>query len=133
MSVTMKSLKVLQAELPLIESELRSKINAQRAEYDTLGVEYREATDPLDKSAIRTLQGISNSRIAMLNSQLSIAQSMPEIIRDKMFGFCQCCGGEIDLKRMNEQPLTTNCSDCKQILEGQRHTHAATSTHAQIR
>ena len=45
-----------------------------------------------------------------------IEQSMKDI-SDNMYGFCETCGIEIGIKRLEARPTATQCIDCKTIEE----------------
>ena len=40
-----------------------------------------------------------------------------ERIRDKSYGYCDDCGAEIGLKRLEARPIATQCVECKSIAE----------------
>ena len=45
-----------------------------------------------------------------------IEQSMKDL-SDNMYGFCDTCGIEIGIKRLEARPTATQCIDCKTIEE----------------
>ena len=50
------------------------------------------------------------------NSFSKIEQSMKDL-SDNFYGFCETCGIEIGIKRLEARPTATQCIDCKTIEE----------------
>lgn len=40
-----------------------------------------------------------------------------ELIREKVYGYCEVCGIEIGLRRLEARPTATLCIDCKTLAE----------------
>jgi DnaK suppressor protein len=38
-------------------------------------------------------------------------------IENNIFGICEDCGEEVDIKRLEARPVTTMCIDCKTLQE----------------
>lgn len=38
-------------------------------------------------------------------------------IEAKEYGYCECCGEEINIKRLKAQPYSSHCIECKEDME----------------
>ena len=46
------------------------------------------------------------------------------MINEDSYGFCEACGSEIGLRRLEARPTATKCIDCKTIDEVRERQHA---------
>lgn len=51
-----------------------------------------------------------------------INKALARIAKDE-FGWCECCGEEIGLKRLEARPTAEMCIDCKQLAERQEKNY----------
>lgn len=46
-----------------------------------------------------------------------IEQTLQKLARNEDFGYCNCCGEEIGLRRLEARPTADLCIDCKTLAE----------------
>lgn len=79
--------------------------------------------DPLDRAVLEeehTLEWRSRERAHRLLSKIDLALVR---ITQGEYGYCDACGAEIGLRRLEARPTATQCIDCKTINEiREKHT-----------
>lgn len=114
---TLLSLEQLQAKLPL---DLKNN-HARRAELlsslRTLTADLGCGSDSADEADLKSEHENIQREINRLAAEESNINDAMQAVRDDNYGYCDCCGVDIPLQRMNSAPFTTQCVDCKGILE----------------
>jgi DnaK suppressor protein len=79
--------------------------------------------DPLDRAALEeehTLEWRAREREHRLIIKIDLALAN---IKQGDYGYCEACGAEIGIRRLEARPTATQCIDCKTIHEmRERHT-----------
>lgn len=98
----------------LEESAIKTK-----TEIDSLNDEIKETQehfpDPMDQaSAIER----RNSILAQINQKTQTLAKTKKAIEDfDDFGYCEACGEEIEIPRLENTPTVTTCIDCQTLIE----------------
>lgn len=100
------------ARLEAMERESRDKHKELQASIR----DYQEsAADPMDQASK------VNERNDMLAQSTHIEHQIRQIVKTinnfEDYGFCTICGDDIDIRRLEAQPATTECVHCKEIEE----------------
>ncbi len=77
------------------------------------GQKVDSAMDSADMSSQDTDQGIDYSLLEMKYEQYKDIAEAFRKLQAKTFGLCEECGAEIDIKRLQVNPLARYCIDCK--------------------
>ena len=81
------------------------------------GEELEAFPDPTDRASAETDR---NFLLRIRDRERKLITKIDEAlqrIRNKEFGICESCGGEISTKRLKARPVTTFCIDCKTEAE----------------
>jgi len=81
------------------------------------GQKIDSAMDSADQSMQDVDQGIDYSLLEMKYEQYKDIADAFRKLQNKTFGLCEECGQEIDLKRIEVNPLARYCIDCKMRKE----------------
>ena len=68
----------------------------------------------------------SSMRMRLKNREALFLKKIDEALRrisDGTFGDCECCGDEIELRRLEARPTTTHCVNCKEEQERLEQVH----------
>jgi DnaK suppressor protein len=77
------------------------------------GQKIDSAMDSADQSALDVDQGIDYSLLEMKYEQYKDIADAFRKLQNKTFGLCEECGEEIDIKRLEVNPLARFCISCK--------------------
>ncbi len=77
------------------------------------GQKIDSAMDSADQSALDIDQGIDSSLLEMKYEQYKDIADAFRKLQNNTFGLCEECGEEIDLKRLQVNPLARYCISCK--------------------
>ncbi|HUK99277.1 MAG TPA: TraR/DksA C4-type zinc finger protein [Nitrospirota bacterium] len=77
------------------------------------GQKIDSAMDSADQSALDVDQGIDYSLLEMKYEQYKDIADAFRKLQNKTYGLCEECGQEIDIKRLEVNPLARYCIDCK--------------------
>jgi len=77
------------------------------------GQKIDSAMDSADQSALDMDQGIDYSLLEMKYEQYKDIADAFRKLQNKSYGLCEECGQEIDIKRLEVNPLARYCIDCK--------------------
>jgi len=77
------------------------------------GQKIDSAMDSADQSALDMDQGIDYSLLEMKYEQYKDIADAFRKLQNKTYGLCEECGQEIDIKRLEVNPLARFCIDCK--------------------
>ena len=77
------------------------------------GQKIDSAMDSADQSALDVDQGIDYSLLEMKYEQYKDIADAFRKLQNKTFGLCEECGEEIDIKRLEVNPLARYCISCK--------------------
>jgi len=77
------------------------------------GQKIDSAMDSADMSSQDTDQGIDSSLLEMKYEQYKDIADAFRKLQNKTFGLCEECGEEIDIKRLQVNPLARYCISCK--------------------
>ena len=77
------------------------------------GQKIDSAMDSADQSALDVDQGIDYSLLEMKYEQYKDIADAFRKLQNKTFGLCEECGEEIDIKRLEVNPLARFCIACK--------------------
>jgi DnaK suppressor protein len=106
-----KLTKILLKKRAEVVAELESRMG-QKLTRET-GQKIDSAMDSADQSAQDMDQGIDYSIIEMKYEQYKdIADAFRKLQSDS-YGLCEECGNEIDIKRLEVNPLARFCIECK--------------------
>ncbi len=78
-----------------------------------MGQKIDSAMDSADQSALDVDQGIDYSLLEMKYEQYKDIADAFRKLQNKSFGLCEECGEEIDIKRLEVNPLARYCISCK--------------------
>jgi DnaK suppressor protein len=78
-----------------------------------MGQKIDSAMDSADQSALDVDQGIDYSLLEMKYEQYKDIADAFRKLQNKTFGLCEECGEEIDIKRLEVNPLARFCISCK--------------------
>lgn len=78
-----------------------------------MGQKIDSAMDSADQSALDVDQGIDYSLLEMKYEQYKDIADAFRKLQNKTFGLCEECGEEIDIKRLEVNPLARYCISCK--------------------
>lgn len=81
------------------------------------GQKIDSAMDSADQSALDVDQGIDYSLIEMKYEQYKDIADAFRKLQSKSYGLCEECGQEIDIKRLEVNPLARYCIACKTLKE----------------
>jgi RNA polymerase-binding transcription factor DksA len=96
----------------------------------------RNALQPSSERCVQLLDGIGDTvDQANRTVQVGTDQSLRYVCEQELdhleeawlrccegkYGICKSCGGEIEPARLNVLPYATQCADCRQQSERQRH------------
>ena len=81
------------------------------------GQKIDSAMDSADMSSQDTDQGIDSSLLEMKYEQYKDIADAFRKLQNKTFGLCEECGEEIDIKRLQVNPLARYCIACKMKKE----------------
>jgi DnaK suppressor protein len=82
--------------------------------------------DVLDEVDLTTSEMETSMRIRLRNREALFLKKIEEALRrisEGTFGECQCCGEDIELKRLEVRPTTTLCVNCKEEQEHAEQSH----------
>ncbi len=82
-----------------------------------MGQKIDSAMDTADQSALDVDQGIDSSLLEMKYEQYKDIADAFRKLQNKTFGLCEECGEEIDIKRLEVNPLARFCISCKMKKE----------------
>jgi len=77
------------------------------------GQKIDSAMDSADQSALDIDQGIDSSLLEMKYEQYKDIADAFRKLQNNTFGLCEECGEEIDIKRLQVNPLARYCISCK--------------------
>ena len=77
------------------------------------GQKIDSAMDSADQSALDVDQGIDYSLLEMKYEQYKDIADAFRKLQNQTYGLCEECGQEIDIKRLEVNPLARFCIDCK--------------------
>ena len=78
-----------------------------------MGQKIDSAMDSADQSALDVDQGIDYSLLEMKYEQYKDIADAFRKLQNQTFGLCEECGEEIDIKRLEVNPLARFCISCK--------------------
>ena len=81
------------------------------------GQKIDSAMDSADQSALDVDQGIDYSLLEMKYEQYKDIADAFRKLQNNTYGLCEECGEEIDIKRLQVNPLARFCIACKQKKE----------------
>lgn len=81
------------------------------------GQKIDSAMDSADQSALDVDQGIDYSLLEMKYEQYKDIADAFRKLQTKSYGLCEECGVEIDIKRLEVNPLARYCIACKTLKE----------------
>ncbi len=90
-----------------LESQMGRKLSRET------GQKIDSAMDSADQSALDMDQGIDYSLLEMKYEQYKDIADAFRKLQNKSYGLCEECGQEIDIKRLEVNPLARYCIDCK--------------------
>jgi DnaK suppressor protein len=90
-----------------LESQMGRKLTREA------GQKIDSAMDSADQSALDVDQGIDYSLLEMKYEQYKDIADAFRKLQSKSYGLCEECGQEIDIKRLEVNPLARYCIDCK--------------------
>ena len=94
-----------------LEAQMGRKLLAET------GQKIDSAMDSADQSALDVDQGIDYSLLEMKYEQYKDIADAFRKLQNNTFGLCEECGQEIDIKRLQVNPLARFCITCKQQKE----------------
>lgn len=94
-----------------LEAQMGRKLLAES------GQKIDSAMDSADQSALDVDQGIDYSLLEMKYEQYKDIADAFRKLQNNTFGLCEECGQEIDIKRLQVNPLARFCITCKQKKE----------------
>ncbi|HET7319677.1 MAG TPA: TraR/DksA C4-type zinc finger protein [Nitrospirota bacterium] len=94
-----------------LEAQMGRKLLAET------GQKIDSAMDSADQSALDVDQGIDYSLLEMKYEQYKDIADAFRKLQNNTFGLCEECGQEIDIKRLQVNPLARFCITCKQKKE----------------
>lgn len=94
-----------------LETQMGRKLLAET------GQKIDSAMDSADQSALDVDQGIDYSLLEMKYEQYKDIADAFRKLQNNTFGLCEECGQEIDIKRLQVNPLARFCITCKQKKE----------------
>ncbi|MDA0152293.1 TraR/DksA C4-type zinc finger protein [Vibrio sp. Makdt] len=111
------SVKELGDILPLMLTQTRADHDAKKVDLRTVKENIAGTSDPVDISEMNIEQRNLESEINKLVSDSNSIRTVIDLYECGDYGFCDGCGIEINLDRLNAYPTTTECVDCKTISE----------------
>ncbi|MEW6585757.1 MAG: RNA polymerase-binding protein DksA [Nitrospirota bacterium] len=69
-----------------------------------------QATAEIDRNFMLRIKGRERKLIKKIEEAI-------ERIEDGLFGICEKCGQDIDIRRLEARPVTTMCIECKTLQE----------------
>ncbi len=114
-AATQKRHELLKAILFKKRNEVVAGLEAQmgRKLSREAGQKVDSAMDSADMSSQDTDQGIDYSLLEMKYEQYKDIADAFRKLQNKTFGLCEECGEEIDIKRLQVNPLARYCISCK--------------------
>lgn len=114
---TVLSLEQLQARLPIalkVNHECRAQLITSLR---TLTAELGYGSDVADEANLKSEQTNIQRELNRVSEEESHILDAIQAAHKDTYGYCECCGIAIPLKRMNLAPFTTYCVDCKNSME----------------
>jgi DnaK suppressor protein len=105
--VTIKNKLLQQKQFILTEAEAIITSVPDTAAFPDLG---DQASAEIDRNYVLKLRGREQKLLKKIEKSL-------EKIEEGTYGYCEICGVEIGLKRLEARPVTTLCIDCKMEQE----------------
>ncbi len=96
---------------------LYKKLTVKKNKYISKNKENINFADPIDRIVQEeefTFSLLNKNRETKLINKI---KNTIKKIETKNFGYCKFCGIEIGIKRLEVQPTTNSCIDCKILLE----------------
>ncbi len=114
-SVVKKRHELLKALLLKKRNEVVAGLEAQMGRRLTreTGQKIDSAMDSADQSALDVDQGIDYSLLEMKYEQYKDIADAFRKLQNNTYGLCEECGEEIDIKRLQVNPLARFCISCK--------------------
>ncbi|POB46979.1 hypothetical protein CRN52_12950 [Vibrio vulnificus] len=111
------SLEELQAKLPHELKNIQVRRSELLTSLRTLTSDLGCGSDSADEADLKSEHESIQRELNRLAAEESNVQDAIRASRDECYGYCDCCGVNIPLSRMNSSPFTTQCVDCKGVLE----------------
>ncbi|GAA0467074.1 TraR/DksA C4-type zinc finger protein [Aeromonas salmonicida] len=92
--------------------ELEDRLNSQAIATDT-----NEMADEIDRASIEEARRLELNRIEHDKLHLRKLQGALRRINEGDFGYCESCGDEISLKRLQARPESRFCVECQSTKE----------------
>lgn len=89
-------------------------------EVDHTITEMKEAGVPADPNDRATQEETFNIELRTRDRERQLIKKIEEAlqqIKDKVYGYCEACGIEIGVRRLEARPTATLCIDCKTLAE----------------
>ena len=96
------------------KAEIMSGVDVTKTHMQEDLVNYPDLVDRANQEEGFALELRNRDRERKLMHKIDAAL---ERIRDKSYGYCDDCGAEIGLKRLEARPIATQCVECKSIAE----------------
>ena len=115
----MTSLRKLASDLGMTVSQVRTSIKKlqQTGEIDTIKSKRFTKIILLNYENYQADIIGTNHLVKHVNNNKVFYEMSLKDIDDDLYGFCETCGIEIGIKRLEARPTATQCIDCKTVDE----------------
>lgn len=118
----LKNLMQLQLEIPMLKQKELDNIELLKADILELTTMQSECRDENEVGSLNQERDMKISLLKKAKSGLSRFSLINLAFSEDRFGYCIECGHSIDLQRMNNDPTTISCFECKSKTEA-RNKH----------
>ncbi len=108
----------------LLEEKARILTHSEKNKEEGLTVKVEDLVDETDMASSELNQNLTlrlKDRERLLLRKIELAL---EKINDGVYGFCEECGEEIELKRLEARPVAELCIRCKEAQEKKEKIYA---------
>ena len=95
--------------------ELEERLNSQASQ--AIATDTNEMADEIDRASIEEARRLELNRIEHDKLHLRKLKGALKRINEGDFGYCESCGDEISLKRLQARPESRFCVECQSTKE----------------
>ena len=95
--------------------ELEERLNSQASQ--AIATDTNEMADEIDRASIEEARRLELNRIEHDKLHLRKLKGALRRINEGDFGYCESCGVEIGIRRLEARPTADLCIDCKTLAE----------------
>ncbi|MGY3858567.1 MULTISPECIES: TraR/DksA family transcriptional regulator [Aeromonas] len=95
--------------------ELEERLNSQASQ--AIATDTNEMADEIDRASVEEARRLELNRIEHDKLHLRKLKGALKRINEGDFGYCESCGDEISLKRLQARPESRFCVECQSTKE----------------